>query len=46
MTTTFRGPQAIAPDLLERWQGGLLLLGYGLVAALVGTLLSVRRDVV
>ncbi len=24
MTTTFRGPQAIAPDLLERWQGGLL----------------------
>ena len=46
MTTTFRGPQAIAPDLLERWQGGLLLLGYGLVAALVGTLLSVRRDVI
>ncbi len=46
MTTTFRGPQAVAPDLLERWQGGLLLLGYGLVAALVGTLLSVRRDVV
>ena len=46
MTTTFRGPQAIAPDLLERWQGGLLLLGYGLVAALLGTLLSVRRDVV
>jgi ABC-2 type transport system permease protein len=46
MTSTFRGPQAIAPDLLERWQGGLLLLGYGLVAALVGTLLSVRRDVV
>ena len=45
MTTTFRGPQAVAPDLLERWQGGLLLLGYGLVAALVGTLLSVRRDV-
>jgi ABC-2 type transport system permease protein len=46
MTTTFRGPQAVAPDLLERWQGGLLLLGYGLVAALLGTLLSVRRDVV
>jgi ABC-2 type transport system permease protein len=46
MTTTFRGPQALAPDLLERWQGGLLLLGYGLVAALLGTLLSIRRDVV
>ena len=27
-------------------QGGLLLLGYGLVAALLGTLLAVRRDVV
>jgi ABC-2 type transport system permease protein len=34
-----------APDLLEPWQGGLLLLGYGLVAALLGTLLAVRRDV-
>ncbi len=35
-----------APDLLEPWQGGLLLLAYGLVAALLGTLLAVRRDVV
>ena len=34
------------PDLLGAWQGGLLLLGYGLVAALLGTLLAVRRDVV
>ena len=34
-----------APDLLEPWQGGLLLLGYGLVAALLGTLFAVRRDV-
>ena len=33
-------------DLLEPWQGGLLLLGYGLLAALLGTLLAVRRDVV
>ncbi len=41
LTATFQGP-----DLLEPWQGGLLLLGYGLVAALVGTLLAVRRDVV
>ena len=41
LTATLPGP-----DLLERWQGGLLLLGYGLVAALLGTLLAVRRDVV
>ena len=41
LTATLQGP-----DLLERWQGGLLLLGYGLVAALLGTLLAVRRDVV
>lgn len=41
MTATFQGP-----DLLAAWQGGLLLLGYGLLAALLGTLLAVRRDVV
>ena len=41
LTATLQGP-----DLLERWQGGLLLLGYGLVAALLGTVLAVRRDVV
>jgi ABC-2 type transport system permease protein len=35
-----------APDLLQPWQGALLLLGYGLVAALLGTLLAVRRDFV
>ncbi len=35
-----------APELLAAWQGGLLLLGYGLVAALLGTVLAVRRDVV
>jgi ABC-2 type transport system permease protein len=32
-------------ELLEPWQGGLLLLGYGLLAALLGTLFAVRRDV-
>jgi hypothetical protein len=32
-------------DLLAAWQGGLLLLGYGLVAAVLGTLFAVRRDV-
>jgi len=41
LTATLEGP-----DLLEAWQGGLLLLAYGLVAALLGTLLAVRRDVV
>jgi ABC-2 type transport system permease protein len=41
LTATFQGP-----DLLDRWQGGLLLLGYGLVAAALGTVLTVRRDVV
>lgn len=41
MTATFEGP-----ELLEPWQGGLLLLGYGLVAAVLGTFLAVRRDIV
>jgi ABC-type transport system involved in multi-copper enzyme maturation permease subunit len=40
VTSDFR-----APELLEPWQGAVLLLGYGLVAALLGTLLAVRRDV-
>lgn len=34
-----------APDLLEPWQGAILLLAYGLVAALIGTWLASRRDV-
>jgi ABC-2 type transport system permease protein len=41
LTATFQGP-----EVLEAWQGGLLLIGYGLLAALLGTLLAVRRDVV
>jgi ABC-type transport system involved in multi-copper enzyme maturation permease subunit len=41
LTTNFQGP-----EVLEPWQGGLLLLGYGLLAALLGTVLAVRRDVV
>jgi ABC-2 type transport system permease protein len=32
-------------DVLAPWQGGLLLLGYGLLAAVLGTFLAVRRDV-
>jgi ABC-2 type transport system permease protein len=31
--------------LLEPWQGGLLLIGYGVVFAVAGTRLAVRRDV-
>lgn len=41
LTATFEGP-----ELLAGWQGALLLVGYGLLAALLGTLLAVRRDVV
>ena len=41
LTTSFQ-----APDLLQPWQGALLLLGYGLLAAVLGTLIAVRRDVV
>ena len=41
LTATLQGP-----ELLEGWQGGLLLLGYGLLAALLGTVFAVRRDIV
>jgi hypothetical protein len=34
-----------APDLLQPWAGVVLLLGYGLVAALFGVVFAVRRDV-
>ena len=44
--TATEDPNAQSPvDLLEPWQGGLLLLAYGLVFAIVGSLLTVRRDV-
>ena len=33
------------PDLLSRWQGGLLLIGYGLVSAGLAMTLTLRRDV-
>jgi hypothetical protein len=32
-------------DLLSPWVGGLLLLAYGLVLAILGSRLTVRRDV-
>jgi ABC-type transport system involved in multi-copper enzyme maturation permease subunit len=41
LTATFQGP-----ELLEAWQGAVLLLGYGLAAAVLGTFLAVRRDIV
>ena len=40
MTATAQGP-----ELLEPRQGALVLLGYGLPAAVAGTLRAVRRDV-
>lgn len=46
MTTVGGAPTTIGgPSLLQPWQGAVLLLGYGLVAAVAGTLLAVRRDV-
>ena len=39
-------PNVAVVELLEPWQGGLLLAGYGVLAALLGALLTVRRDVV
>jgi ABC-2 type transport system permease protein len=35
-----------APELLAPWQGVVLLLGYGVAFAVLGTFLAVRRDVV
>jgi hypothetical protein len=32
-------------DLLEPWQGGALLVAYGVVFSFAGTWLAVRRDV-
>jgi len=32
-------------DLLERWQGALLLAGYGIVLAIAGWVFAVRRDI-
>lgn len=41
LTATFQGPD----NLLERWQGALLLIGYGLLAAALAGALTLRRDV-
>ncbi|HEX6354714.1 hypothetical protein [Actinophytocola sp.] len=39
------GAQQPGVTLLEPWQGGLLLVAYGLVFATAGTWIAVRRDV-
>lgn len=40
------GPRSSSgPDLLGAWQGGLLLLGWGLLFAALGAVLTTRRDV-
>jgi ABC-type transport system involved in multi-copper enzyme maturation permease subunit len=46
MTATAGGPPEFGgPELLDAWQGGSLLLAYGLVAAALGVLFAVRRDI-
>lgn len=40
MSASFMGP-----DLLERWQGALLLIGYGLLSAALAAGVTLRRDV-
>jgi ABC-type transport system involved in multi-copper enzyme maturation permease subunit len=42
LTSNFQGPNT---PLLEPYQGGLLLVGYGLAFAILGAWLAVRRDV-
>lgn len=42
LTGNFAGPNT---HLLQPYQGGLLLVGYGLVFAILGTWIAVRRDV-
>jgi ABC-type transport system involved in multi-copper enzyme maturation permease subunit len=44
-SSALMAPGNVLLDYLEWWVGGLVLLGYGLVLAAAGVLLSVRRDV-
>jgi ABC-2 type transport system permease protein len=44
-SSALMSPGDVMIDYLDWWLGGLVLLGYGLVLAAVGVLLSVRRDV-
>lgn len=41
MTASFQAPD----NLFERWQGALLLIGYGLLAAVLAAVFTLRRDV-
>ena len=43
--TALVGAEQPNVTLLEPWQGGLLLVAYGLVFAIAGTWIAVRRDV-
>ena len=44
-STALMAPGDVLVDYLDWWAGGLVLLGYGLVLAALGLLLSVRRDI-
>ena len=44
-STWLLSPADVGVDYLVWWQGGIVLLGYSLLFAGVGMLLSVRRDV-
>lgn len=44
-SSALMAPGEMLVEYLEWWAGGLVLLGYGLVLAAAGVLLSVRRDV-
>jgi ABC-2 type transport system permease protein len=44
-SSALMAPGNVLLDYLQWWAGGLVLLGYGLVLAAAGIVLSVRRDV-
>jgi ABC-type transport system involved in multi-copper enzyme maturation permease subunit len=44
-SSALMAPGSSLVDYLDWWAGGLVLLGYGLVLAALGIVLSVRRDV-
>ncbi|WNB86396.1 ABC transporter permease [Cellulomonas sp. ATA003] len=42
---SFYADSGLGPDLLTSWQGGLVLLAYALVFAVLGRLIALRRDI-